>query len=86
MHTMILPFAVLLCLVCMHSCAGADNLRTENDILKVAVLARWATEAYKMGDETVLEFNMADEDAIERGGHIYKPLVTYHEEGQNAAK
>jgi hypothetical protein len=52
-------------------------------ILKTAVLARWATEAYKMGDETVLEFNLGDEDAIKRGGHIYKPLVTYHEEGQN---
>jgi hypothetical protein len=48
-------------------------------ILKQHVIARWATEAYRQGDDTVLEFNMVDPEAIKRGGHIYKPMVTYHE-------
>jgi hypothetical protein len=48
-------------------------------LLRQAVLVRWATEAYKMGDKTVLEFNMQDPEAIKRDGHIYKQMVTYHQ-------
>jgi hypothetical protein len=53
-------------------------------VVKADTITRWMKIAYSLGDETVLEFNKADEESRANGGHLYKQLVTYHHEAKES--
>lgn len=49
-------------------------------IVKAHTVTRWMKEAYKIGDETVLEFNKGSKAGQDMYGHLVNQTVKYHKE------